>query len=301
LSTARAAILDSSGTAMSNALRIAHGEFGRVALLDMDASLVRHAHPHCHVLIKAQGADTHFSVRNQLVPLTDDSVVLINAWEPHAYVHNASRPRTTILAFYIEPGWLSRFRPNWSASGVPGFFLRNCDRLTPKIRRQADDLATVLMQTPDAGRVQETLISELMIAVLERYSPWRTAAAPDTAAGGHIDFRIRRALALIQQDVAGISDMKRLAREVGLSRAHFFRLFGESVKISPRVFLNTVRMETAVAEVMEGGGCMAEVSDRLGFSAPAHFTRFFRDHAGAPPREFRAIARLNAPRIGIAG
>jgi len=55
--------------------------FGRVALLDMDASLVRHAHPHCHVLIKADGADTQFLVRDALAPLTDDSVVLINAWE----------------------------------------------------------------------------------------------------------------------------------------------------------------------------------------------------------------------------
>ena len=47
---------------MSTALRIAHGAFGRVALLDMDWSLVRHAHPHCHVLLKVEGADTQFVV-----------------------------------------------------------------------------------------------------------------------------------------------------------------------------------------------------------------------------------------------
>src|SRR5271170_6750148 len=114
---------------MSNALRIAHGKFGRVALLDMDASLVRHAHPHCHVLIKATGADTQFLVGERLVPLSDDSAVLINAWESHAYVHDPARPPTTILALYIEPGWLSGFRPNWVASGTPDFFARNCDRI----------------------------------------------------------------------------------------------------------------------------------------------------------------------------
>ena len=47
---------------MSTALRIVHGSFGRVALLDMDESLVRHAHPHCHVLLKVEGADTQFLV-----------------------------------------------------------------------------------------------------------------------------------------------------------------------------------------------------------------------------------------------
>ena len=106
---------------MSTALRIAHGAFGRVALLDMDRPLVRHAHPHCHVLIKADGADTQFSVGDRLVPLSDMQAVLINTWEPHAYVHDRSRPRTIILALYIEPNWLKTFRPNWAASGAPGF------------------------------------------------------------------------------------------------------------------------------------------------------------------------------------
>ena len=58
---------------MSIALRIAHGHFGRVALLDMDCSLVRHAHPHCHVLLKVEGADTQFVVGDRVHPLTDSS------------------------------------------------------------------------------------------------------------------------------------------------------------------------------------------------------------------------------------
>src|SRR5688572_9937152 len=106
---------------MSTALRIAHGAFGRVALLDMDRSLVRHAHPHCHVLIKAAGADTQFAVGNDLVPLTDRQAVLVNTFEPHAYVHDATRPRTIILALYIEPDWLKTFRSNWAASAGPRF------------------------------------------------------------------------------------------------------------------------------------------------------------------------------------
>jgi AraC-like DNA-binding protein len=36
------------------------------------------------------------------------------------------------------------------------------------------------------------------------------------------------------------------------------------------------------------------VSDRLGFSAPAHFTRFFRDHAGVTPTAFRQVTRLGS-------
>ena len=64
---------------MSTALRIAHGAFGRVALLDMDWSLVRHAHPHCHVLLKVEGADTQFVVGDKVYPLTNQNAVLVMA------------------------------------------------------------------------------------------------------------------------------------------------------------------------------------------------------------------------------
>ena len=78
---------------MSEALRIRSGSFGRVALLDMDRNLVRHAHPHCHVLLKVDGADTQFLVGETVAHLTDESAVLVNAWTPHGAVR---RMRTRI-------------------------------------------------------------------------------------------------------------------------------------------------------------------------------------------------------------
>ena len=76
---------------MSSAVKIFQGRFGRVALLDMDTPLVGHAHHHCHILLKAGGADGAFRVRGELAPLTDQTAVLVNAWEQHAYVHTARR------------------------------------------------------------------------------------------------------------------------------------------------------------------------------------------------------------------
>ena len=65
---------------MSNAVKIFQGRFGRVALLDMSAPLVGHAHHHCHILLKAGGADSAFSVRGETAPLTDDSAVLVTGF-----------------------------------------------------------------------------------------------------------------------------------------------------------------------------------------------------------------------------
>jgi AraC family transcriptional regulator len=282
---------------MSTALRIAHGGFGRVALLDMDRSLVRHAHPHCHVLIKAEGADTQFAVGDRLVPLTDSQAVFINTWEPHAYVHDRRRPRTIILALYIEPSWLKSFRPGWAASEAPGFFERPAGELSPRIRQLAMDLATVMMSDPAASALQEQLLSDLMISVIERFTPWRNRARSIYVASykrGAFDWRIRRAVDLIRVEPNIVRDIDMLAREVGLSRAHFYRLFEQSTRMTPHVYLNVLRMELAVNSVVYASDRLSEVSQWLGFSAPAHFTRFFRDHAGVKPSEFRRVARMNA-------
>ncbi len=140
---------------MSNALRIARGRFGRVALLDMDRPLVRHAHPHCHVLLKVEGADTQFSVRDRLVPLTDESAVLVNAWEPHAYAHDQARPKTVILALYIEPQWLGHFRPNWAARSISELATRSAAVLRPSSRAWA--CCRFSMRPTSSGRLAQAV------------------------------------------------------------------------------------------------------------------------------------------------
>lgn len=285
---------------MSTALRIAHGAFGRVALLDMDRSLVRHAHPHCHVLIKADGADTQFSVGDHLVPLTDTQAVLINTWEPHAYVHDQSRPRTIILALYIEPAWLKVFRPNWAASGAPGFFEKPAGEVSPRIRRLAMDLATVMLADPGANIAHEQLLSDLMISVIERFTPWRTLSRRLQDIDNNrdrFDWRIRRAVNLLRSEPQIAHDINSLAREAGLSRAHFYRLFERSTRMTPHVYFNLLRMELAVKSVVHTQDSLAAVSNALGFSTQGHFTRFFRDHAGVNPSEFRNVARLSSSAV----
>lgn len=279
---------------MSDALRIAHGAFGRVALLDMDRSLVRHAHPHCHVLLKVGGDDTQFLVGDRVAPLTEECAVLVNAWEPHAYVHDPARQNALILALYIEPDWLVSFRPNWSASGRAGFFEHSAGAISPWIRAIALDLASEMVHAPGPSSRQENLLSDLMIAVIERFTPWRTIGSSlrETARANAVDWRVRRAISLMRQDPTAPLGIERLCREAGMSRSHFFRLFEDATGVTPHVFLNVLKVELAVGAVIDSDETFAAIGDRLGFGAPSHFTRFFRDHCSVSPREFRTMARL---------
>jgi AraC family transcriptional regulator len=290
---------------MSKALRIFQGKFGRVALLDMDAVLINHAHPHCHVLIKSSGADTFFAVRDQLCPLRDDTAVLINAWEPHSYAHQPGAPPSIILALYIEPRWLADMQKEFTASARPGFFPHSCGELSPRIRRLADRMTDELLFNEDAGPAHEELLFDLMIAVIERFSEWRSLIATRrTARLPASDYRIRKAVAHMRESLGSESldpegssrefNIEEVARSAGLSRAHLFRLFQSTLGITPALYFNVLRMEAAFDDLADAEHSITDISGRLGFAAPSHFTRFFRHNQGVTPTEYRRVVNLIA-------
>jgi AraC family transcriptional regulator len=280
---------------VSTAIRILQGSFGRVALLDMDKPLVTHAHHHCHILIKANGADTFFTVRDQRQPLTDASAVLVNAWEPHAYSHHREGgPRTVILALYIECGWLAGIHRQLVVSSHPHFFPDPCVRLSPTIRKRADDLAIEMLCEAEIPQERlESELTELAVAVLHPFSEWRNAASLFRAdPPARQDVRIRRAMQRMREHVGEAIDMDRLAAESSLSRAHFFALFRRSTNLTPSVFANVLRMEAAIDALANDDATLVDLSDRLGFSAQSHFTRFFRQHLGITPTDYRRKANV---------
>ena len=62
--------------------------------------------------------------------------------------------------------------------------------------------------------------------------------------------------------------------------------------MTPAVFANVLRVETAVAAVGQGEDSIGAISAELGFDAQSHFTRFFRPHLGITPSAYRSIVQL---------
>ena len=81
---------------MAFAVRIVQGKLGRVALFELDNSLGAHAHSQWHILIKCDGADSAYSIRNRTWPLSEKRAVLVNSWEPHKYIHPIGAPPSTM-------------------------------------------------------------------------------------------------------------------------------------------------------------------------------------------------------------
>jgi AraC-like DNA-binding protein len=153
-------------------------------------------------------------------------------------------------------------------------------------------LAADMRAPPHPRAAHESMLSDLMIAVIERFTPWRSFPASiremNIRSG---DWRIRKIAASMRTETRHVA-LDTVAKEAGLSRSHLFRLFESSIGVPPKVYQNVVRMEQAVDAVLNRSASLCDISQTLGFAEPAHFTRFFRNHAGVSPREFRNVSRL---------
>lgn len=268
------------------------GDFGRAALLAISAPVLTHAHPHCHVLIKVSGADSVFRVQDRDCPLDDDSLVVVNAWQPHAYPHARSAPKSTILALYVEPAWLKAIDRSFAVSTDPAFFARPCFPVTPPVRKIAQDMAEAMSTGRESERGTADLLLALMIAVIESYSDWRALRGDKTAGHWTVpDFRVRRAIGFMRETIGHGFTADDVARAAGLSRAHLFERFKRNTGLTPNLYFNALRMEAAYEDLSIEATSMATISTNLGFSAQSHFSRFFRNNLGIAPRDYRHLVR----------
>ncbi|TVQ25770.1 MAG: AraC family transcriptional regulator [Spirochaetaceae bacterium] len=82
----------------------------------------------------------------------------------------------------------------------------------------------------------------------------------------------------------GVAD---LAAELGLSRSHFTRLFTATAGISPRAFLERVRIERAVDLLYNTCAPIKQIAVECGYVDAGYFTKAFLRCTGETPRTFR--------------
>ena len=276
---------------MTRAVRIVQGDFGRLALLDMDQPLVVHAHSQCQLVFKCGGADSAFRVGQQDLPLAERNAILLSSWQPHQYLHRADSASAIHLSLYIEPAWREAVDKKLHGMAHPALFSSPSAKMSKKTRKMADLLAYMLGWS---GTVEtdelEHLAFELVAGIVREFAD-RSILEQGAVARMASDFRIRKAMAYMGEQSAEPLDVMAVARHSGLSRPHFFALFRQCTQLTPSLYANVLRMNQAVNQLTESAGSSAEISEELGFQAQSHFTRFFRSHQGVPPTEFRRALR----------
>jgi AraC-like DNA-binding protein len=166
--------------------------------------------------------------------------------------------------------------------------------MNPRIRALARETVSLLEDFDTADNFDGTLF-ELTEACFEQ--SWQVAGGWQRYCGpasSFIDFRVRKSIVLMSEKLGSEIELDDVARDAGLSRPHFYKLFRRQTGVTPNIYLNTLRMEKAVQRIGQTNQSITEIGHELGFSCQSVFTRFFSSHVGMAPTDYRrAVQVLN--------
>jgi AraC family transcriptional regulator len=105
--------------------------------------------------------------------------------------------------------------------------------------------------------------------------------------GGLGSARLRRIKELVHAKMEYDLSLDEMAQSIGLSTAHFARMFRKSTGETPHQFVLRQRVERAKAMLRAPDARVLDVAVACGFATQQHFAQVFRDVCGVSPTQYR--------------
>jgi AraC-like DNA-binding protein len=283
---------------MSTALAVYHGPFGRVALYNINRPMATHAHREGHVTFHVHGTPSVVTASGVSYRVDAGNGNAVNPWQPHSFHPGDPEHGTLFLVLYIKPIWFLEVGRNAQDALRFG---RERIAITPQIHRLVKLVAALLLEDAQSDMFDGYLY-ELTQECYDQTWQWSPDASPfgeDHCPParhwtGIRDYRVRNSIRLMSERLNDEVVLDTIARDSGLSRPHFYKLFREQAGITPNVYLNTLKMETAIDHLTRSRKPITSIGLDLGFASQASFTRFFTANVGIPPTDYRRVSHIGA-------
>lgn len=189
-------------------------------------------------------------------------------WIPPGTLHQAiCRIDTLFQVVYVDPGF----------AGVD--LSTRMFEASALLRGLVDEIVAMRFDFTMDDRM--STIGRLLIDEIGR-APWITDRLPFPA-----DYRLRRVCEMIVADPGDSHDLDFWAREAGMARRTFTRLFQLELGMGFAAWRRRVRVTEAASRIVAGQS-IAEVAFDLGYDNASSFSMMFHRTFGAPPRTLRS-------------
>jgi AraC-like DNA-binding protein len=270
---------------VAESLALHEGVYGRVALLRLRSGLVAHAHSDSHIVWWLGGAAAQTRIGTQVLRYSSAQACAVNAYEQHDLTLASDDGGAVFLAFYLSKDWLDR---RSEVAGFPFAFSSLRIPIDSPMRSAAWQLLDMISRGEPAAAVESAVERLLETTILAAQSHSRARGARPTVR--LLDCRLRRSIAMMRRHVEARLTIDEVAQQAKLSRARLFSLFRNQLNTTPQVFWSAIRLEEAIKRLIAGNASLADIAHDLGFSAASNFSRFFKEHTGVSPSEYRRAA-----------
>jgi AraC-like DNA-binding protein len=276
---------------MSRALSVFHGRFGRATVYQLNRPFNTHAHREGHLIFPVAGTPAQIDVCDQRWFLAEESVVAVNPWEPHNFLPTDVEGGAIFFVLYVNPEW---FAPNGTNSHALRFGCTHFKR-TPPLDKHIRRTAALVCGAPSLSSLDSELRQLIDGCFAESWQQSEPLQKARAIAAAVTDFRVRKSIKMMSESPGAEIELDAIARESGLSRPHFYRLFRAQTGVTPHLYLNTLIMENALDALVTTEAPIADIGFDLGFSSQSAFTRFFAANVGMPPTDYRRAAKVLRP------
>lgn len=243
-----------------------------------DKPLTRHIHPDCMEIVFLLKGFQIYEVAGHLFRLTGYDVFVTLANEPHSSGNFPERI-SDLMWFQLRLSALLRTFQDQRIARLADALqeLPRTFRGNAVLESQLRESFFCLASTDSITRV---LGQELFIGCLCRLILLSRQVKPLQAD------QISEAIAYIHEHIREPITLEDAAASCGLSLSRFKSKFKEETGITPRTFINYVKIANA-RELLRKGLSVTEVSGRLAFDTPNYFATLFRKYTGRTPSQYR--------------
>ncbi len=170
-----------------------------------------------------------------------------------------------------------------------------CGAVIPATRELTNCLQRILaLQKEDApyqGDMILSLCTQVLLLLLRGQAAQSEREEPAAAAENLL---VERALLYIDAHFMHHLTVGEVASHIHVSPSYLATLFKRQLKVSPLHHIQRLRLNQSRQLLVKGEENIAQISARLGYKTPQHFSRAFKDEFGFSPREFARSLKVAA-------
>ena len=258
--------------------------FNMGGFLDLPAGGVwaygRHKFDQCKFYFVTDGACT-VSVEDKTYRLTAGDWLLVPPMIDHSYKNDDTAP----------------FRKFWAHFDVyPGEELFSVLKLPHVVKVKKDGKVAVLFKKLLKADKSNELTDKLTVkgCLINLLAEFIKSARPEgVSVVKTSDERLDGLLRYVNENLEADLSNDVLAEKYFTHPNHFIRAFRDKTGVTPAKYIKQKRMEAAKRLLESTDLTTAEISEKVGISDVAHFSRAFKEQYNMPPSQYRKFFKTN--------